>query len=62
MPEKDLNKLSRMIEDSLALALEMDEATTIYLLSMTRLQVTEKIKAANHTTPTTPSDPTLPIR
>jgi hypothetical protein len=51
MPEKYLNKLSRMIEDSLAVAVEMDEATTIYLLSMASLQVTEKMKAANRTTP-----------
>lgn len=49
MPEKDLNKLSRMINDSLAVAVEVDEATTIYLLSMASLQVTEKIKEANRT-------------
>ncbi|MBU6464190.1 MAG: hypothetical protein KGK01_08745 [Bradyrhizobium sp.] len=51
MPEKDLNKLSRMIEDSLAVAVEIDETTTIYLLSMASLQVTEKIKEANDIRP-----------
>jgi hypothetical protein len=51
MPEKDLNKLSCMIEDALTVAVEMDEATTIYLLSMASIQVTEKIETANRTKP-----------
>lgn len=43
MPEKDLSKLSRMIEDALVVAVGMDETTTIYLLSMASIEVTEKM-------------------
>lgn len=46
MPEHDLSKLSRMIEDALVVAVEMDERTAIYLLSLASLDVTEKIEAA----------------
>jgi hypothetical protein len=47
MSEKDLSKLSRMIEDALVVAVEMDETTTVYLLSMASIEVTEKIQAAD---------------
>jgi hypothetical protein len=50
MPEKDLSKLSRMIEDALVVAVEMDETTTVYLLSMASIEVTEKLQAAESTT------------
>ena len=50
MPEKDLSKLSRMIEDALVAAVEMDETTTVYLLSMASIEVTEKLQAAESTT------------
>jgi hypothetical protein len=51
MPEQDLSKLSRMIEDALVVAVEMDETTAIYLLSMVSLELTEKIEAASSTRP-----------
>lgn len=47
MPEQDLSKLNRMIEDALVVAVEMDETTAIYLLSMVSLELTEKIEAAS---------------
>jgi hypothetical protein len=46
MSEKDLSKLSRMIEDALVTAVEMGETTTVYLLSMASIEVTEKLEAA----------------
>ena len=51
MPEKDLSKLSRMIEDALVVAVEMDETTAVYLLSMASFEVAEKIEAACSTVP-----------
>ena len=51
MPEQNLSKLSHMIEDALAVAVEMKEATTIYLLSMAKIGVTEKIEAAGIASP-----------
>ncbi len=50
MPEKDLSRLSRMIEDALVTAVEMDETTTVYLLSMASIEVTEKLQAAESAT------------
>jgi hypothetical protein len=47
MSEKDLSKLSRMIEDALVVAVEMDETTAVYLLSMASIEVTEKLQAAD---------------
>lgn len=47
MPEKDLSKLSRMIEDALVVAVEMDETTAVYLLSMASIDVTEKIQSSD---------------
>ena len=57
MPEQDLSKLSRMIEDALVVAVEMDETTAIYLLSMVSLELTEKIEAASSTKPEGPNWP-----
>lgn len=56
MAEKDLSKLSRLIEDALAVAVEMDQTTTVYLLSMASIDVTEKIQAAEGTTSGSPTD------
>ena len=50
MSEKDLSKLSRMIEDALVTAVEMNETTTVYLLSMASIEVTEKLEAAESAT------------
>lgn len=47
MPEKNLRKLSRMIEDALDVAVEMNETTAIYLLSMASIDVTEKIRSGD---------------
>jgi hypothetical protein len=55
MSEKDLSRLSRMIEDALAVAVEMEETTTVYLLSMASIEVTEKLQAAD----LAPSDDTV---
>jgi hypothetical protein len=60
MPEKDLSKLSRMIEDALVVAVEMDETTTIYLLSMASIEVTEKMATQDPMTPR--GDPRQPMR
>jgi hypothetical protein len=54
-PEKDLNTLGRLVDHALQAAVQMDERTTIYLLSMASRDVMEKIEAANRTT-TVPSD------
>jgi sensor histidine kinase regulating citrate/malate metabolism len=54
-PEKDLNTLGRLVDNALQAAVQMDERTTIYLLSMASRDVMEKIEAANRTT-TVPSD------
>jgi hypothetical protein len=56
-PEKDLITLSRLIDHALQAAVQMDETTTVYLLSMASQDVTEKIEAANRTA-TVPSDET----
>jgi hypothetical protein len=50
MSEKDLSKLSRMIEDALVVAVEMNETTAVYLLSMASIEVTEKLEAAESAT------------
>jgi len=57
MLEQDLSKLSRMIEDALVVAVEIDEPTAIYLLSMVSLELTEKIEAASSTRPDDPGRP-----
>lgn len=57
MPEQDLSKLNRMIEDALVVAVEMDETTAIYLLSMVSLELTEKIEAARSHKPDGPGQP-----
>lgn len=57
MPEQDLSKLSRMIEDALVVAVEMDETTAVYLLSMVSLELTEKIEAASSANPDGPGQP-----
>jgi hypothetical protein len=58
MLEQSLSKLNRMIEDALVVAVEMDERTAIYLLSMVSLELTEKIEAAS----TNPDGPGQPMR
>jgi hypothetical protein len=50
MSKKDLSKLSSLIDEALAVAVEMNETTTIYLLSMASIEVTEKINAVGNTT------------
>jgi hypothetical protein len=57
MLEQDLSKLNRLIEDALVIAVEMDETTAIYLLSMVSLELTEKIEAASSTKPDGPGQP-----
>lgn len=52
----DLNTLSRLIDNALAAAVQMDETTTVFLLSMASQDVTEKIEASN--CPTAPGDDT----
>ena len=56
-PGKDLDTLSRLVDHALQAAVQMDERTTIYLLSMASRDVMEKIEASNRTT-TAPSDDT----
>jgi hypothetical protein len=56
-PEKDLKTLSRLVDQALQAAVQMDETTTVFLLSMASQDVMEKIEAANRTT-TVPSDDT----
>lgn len=56
-PEKDLNTLSRLVDHALQAAVQMDETTTVFLLSMARQDVIERIEAANRAT-TAPSDDT----
>jgi hypothetical protein len=60
MSEKDLSKLSRMIEDALVIAVEMDETTAIYLLSMASIEVTEKMATQDPMLPR--GDPRQPMR
>jgi hypothetical protein len=50
MPDKDLSELSRMIDDALVVAAELDETTTVYLLSMASIDVAEKLRAAESAT------------
>jgi hypothetical protein len=49
MLQKDLSILNRLIEDALVVAVEMEEETTIYLLSMASIEVTERIRAVSRT-------------
>jgi hypothetical protein len=56
-PEKDLSTLSRLVDHALQAAVQLEEATTIYLLSMASRDVMEKIEASNRAT-MTPSDDT----
>jgi len=56
-PERDLNTLSRLVDHALQAALQMDERTMVFLLSMASRDVTEKMAAADLTT-TAPSDDT----
>ena len=51
MSEQDLSKLCRLIEDALDVALEMDETTAAYLLSMASFEVTGKIEPSGGTKP-----------
>jgi hypothetical protein len=57
-PEKDLNTLSLLIDDALNAAVQMEETSSIFLLSMASLDVSQKIDAANLACPTAPSDDT----
>jgi hypothetical protein len=56
-PEKDLDTLSRLVDHALQAAVQMDQTTTVFLLSMASRDVMEKIEAASRTT-TVPSDDT----
>jgi len=49
-PEKDLKTLSRLVDHALQAAVQMDETTTVFLLSMARQDVMEKIEAASRST------------
>jgi hypothetical protein len=49
-----------MIEDALVVAVEMDETTTIYLLSMASIEVTEKMATQDPMMPR--GDPRQPMR
>jgi len=51
MPAKDLNKLSRMVDDALAAALQMGEKTTAQILSMASLEVSFQIESTDNTEP-----------
>jgi hypothetical protein len=55
--ERDLYILGRLVDHALQAAVQMEETTTVYLLSMASQDVSEKIEAANRTT-TAPSDDT----
>jgi hypothetical protein len=56
-PEKDLDTLSRLVDHALQAAVQLDQKTTVFLLSMASRDVMEKIEAANRTT-TVPGDDT----
>jgi hypothetical protein len=51
MPEKDLNRLSRLVDDALATAVQMDEKTAAFILSMASLEVSHQIEAIDNTEP-----------
>jgi hypothetical protein len=55
-PGKDFDTLSRLIQDALNAAMQLGETTTVYLLSMASLEVSEKMEAANLAAPTAPCD------
>jgi hypothetical protein len=51
MPEKDLNTLSRLVDDALAAAVQMEEKTAALILSMASLEVSHRIEAIDDTMP-----------
>lgn len=51
MPEKDLNRLSRLVDEALAAAVQMGERTTALLLTMASLEVSHRIEAMDDTRP-----------
>ena len=53
-PGKDFDTLSRLIKDALNAAMQLGETTTIHLLSMASLEVSEKMDAL--AAPTAPCD------
>jgi hypothetical protein len=53
--EKDLNTLGRLVDHALQAAIQLDETTTIYLLSMASEEIAQRIEATNRTT-TVPDD------
>jgi hypothetical protein len=53
--EKDLNTLGRLVDHALQAAIQLEETTTIYLLSMASEEVSQRIEAAKRTT-TVPDD------
>jgi hypothetical protein len=55
-PGKDFDTLSRLIKDALNAAMQLEETTTVYLLSMASLEVSEKMHAANLAVPAVPCD------
>ena len=51
MLEKDLNALDRLVDAALQLAVQMDQKTAGYLLSMARMEVSLQIKSAERSKP-----------
>ncbi len=51
MPAKDLNKLSRLVDDALAAAHEMGEKMTASILSVASLEVSLRIEAMDDEEP-----------
>lgn len=54
-PGNNFDTLSRLIQDALNAAMQLGETTTVWLLSMASLEVSEKMEAAN-LAPTAPCD------
>jgi hypothetical protein len=51
MPEKDLDTLSRLVDDALRVAVEIGEKSAAYILSMASLEVSYAIESADGNEP-----------
>lgn len=51
MPDKDLNRLSRLVDEALAAAVQMGEKTVTRILSMASLEVSHRIEAIDDPQP-----------
>jgi hypothetical protein len=51
MLEKDLNRLSRLVDEAYAAAVQMGERTVALLLSMASLEVSHRMEGIDDTTP-----------